>query len=330
MVIVHKSVVVISILLFLVAGIGFASATPGVKDVRLKYEDLLLTLPGAAGVYENKFTQEIVLMVEGPEHIRFVPKHLEGFPIKVRVVGKITPMDSGAAVAGATQQYATAYSRTGTDRPVFGGISIGSAKIPDSAGTLGLVVKGPKGKSYVLSCAHVLALDERAHFVQTGTPIWQPGGFDGGNGADVIGKLSKYLPIRFGGPVNYADAAIGRLTVSGLKGEVLNASNIDFYTLSGTTTVHRGDTIRKSGRTTNVTYGTVAATDATVRVYYTNSRWARFTDQIVTDGSFSSPWDSGSSVDENGRFVGLLFAGSDSVTVICKAKHLVGPLSITI
>ncbi len=303
---------------------------PDVKDVRLKYENILLSLPGTAGIYENPDTQEIVVMVEGPEHIRFVPKNLEGFPVNVRVIGKIIPMDSGAGVAGGIQPYTIAYSRTGTERPVFGGISIGSAGIPDSAGTLGLVVKGPQGKSYVLSCAHVLALDEQAHFLHTGTPIWQPGGFDGGNGGNVVGKLSKYIPIRFGGPVNYVDAAIGKLTVTGLKAGVLNASDTGFYTLSGTTAVHRGDTIRKSGRTTNVTYGTVAATDATVRVYYTNSRWARFTDQIVTDGSFSSPGDSGSAVDENGRFVGILFAGSDTVTIICKAKHLMGPLSITI
>ena len=330
MVIVLKLVFVVSILLFLVFGIASASATPGLKDVRLNYENILLNLPGATGIYDNPDTQEIVVMVEGPEQIRFVPKHLEGFPVNIRVVGKITPMDSGSAVAGAAQPYATAFSRTMPDRPVFGGISIGSAKIPDSAGTLGLVVKGPKGKSYILSCAHVIALNEQAQFIQTGTPIWQPGGFDGGNSADAIGKLSKYIPIRFGGPANYADAAIGKLTVPGQRDEVLNASNINFYTLSGTTTVHIGDTIRKSGRTTNVTYGTVAATDATVRVYYTNTRWARFKDQIVTDGSFSSPGDSGSAVDENGRFAGLLFAGSESVTIICKAKHLLGPLSITV
>lgn len=330
MIIVHKSVVVLSILVFLlVFHYAPAAAAPDVKDVRLKYENMLLSLPGATGIYHNSDTQEIVVLVEGPEHSWAVPERLGGFPVTIRVVGRITPRDSGSAVAGVRSEDA-AYSRTGTDRPVFGGISIGSANFPDSAGTLGMVVKGPKGKSYALSCAHVIALDEQAHFIKTGTPIWQPGGYDGGDSADVIGKLSRYIPIRFHGPANFADAAIGRLTVSGLRDEVLNVSSTGFYAVSGITTVHPGDPIRKSGRTTNVTYGTVASADATVRVYYTNTKWARFTDQIVTDGSFSSPGDSGSAVDENGRFVGLLFAGSDSVTIICKAKHIVGPLSITV
>jgi hypothetical protein len=45
--------------------------------------------------------------------------------------------------------------------------------------------------------------------------------------------------------------------------------------------VNIGDSVRKSGRTTGVTTNTVFDTDATVKVWYTSSKWAIFYDQIL-------------------------------------------------
>lgn len=73
--------------------------------------------------------------------------------------------------------------------------------------------------------------------------------------------------------------------------------------------------VRKSGRTTGVTDGTVIATAASLRVNYGNRGMARFRSQILTT-PMAAGGDSGSLlVDGAGRAVGLLFAGSDLATV---------------
>jgi hypothetical protein len=53
-----------------------------------------------------------------------------------------------------------------------------------------------------------------------------------------------------------------------------------------------------------------------------NGRTARFTDQVLT-GSMSSPGDSGSGIlDMDRRVVGLLFAGSTSVTIFTPIQRI--------
>lgn len=91
-----------------------------------------------------------------------------------------------------------------------------------------------------------------------------------------------------------------------------------------------GDSVRKSGRTTGVTTSTVYDTDATVKVWYTSSKWAIFYDQILVYQPFIESGDSGSLVDKGGAFVGLAFAGSSSTAVVCKAKYIISGLGITI
>lgn len=320
------------VLLVFLIGTGSAATNPNLKEVREKHEKSLFIIDGVAGVYDDPTTQEIVVMVERPEHIKKIPEKLDGYRVKVEVTGKIQALKSETDVISMFQPLQTgAYSRTGVNRPVFGGISVGNAKSPTSAGTLGLVVSGTDLKSYVLSNAHVLALNSQANFVPLGTEIWQPGGYDGGTSGNRIGVLSKYIPITFRSTRanNYADAAIGILEVSGLNGQVLNSDNTNFYTISGTAIVQSGDTVRKSGRTTGVTTADVTNPSASVKVYYTNTKWAIFKDQILT-GSFSSAGDSGSAVDKNNQFVGLLYAGSSTISVTCKAQYILGPLGITV
>jgi hypothetical protein len=220
-------------------------------------------------------------------------------------------------------------------RPIAGGISLG---VPEEAyggkmaGTLGLVVKGPGGYYYILSNAHVIAMNSKAQFLALGTAVLQPGTYDGGSISDKIGELYNYIKITFGPKgKNYADAAIAKITISDyLTGEVLGGDNQNTYTISGTAEVNIGDSVRKSGRTTGVTTNTVFDTDATVKVWYTQSKWAIFYDQILVNQPFIESGDSGSPVDKGGAFVGLVFAGSSSTAVVCKAKYIISGLGITI
>ena len=147
---------------------------------------------------------------------------------------------------------------------------------------------------------------------------------------DKVGELYKYIKITFGPKgKNYADAAIAKITISDYSvGEVLGDDN-QTYTISNTTEVEIGDTVRKSGRTTGVTASVVLDTGATVKVWYT-SKWAIFYDQILVYQPFIKSGDSGSPVDKDGAFVGLAFAGSDTTAVVCKAKYIIAGLGIKI
>ena len=74
--------------------------------------------------------------------------------------------------------------------------------------------------------------------------------------------------------------------------------------------------VKKSGRTTGLTTGTVQLLDASVQVGYGGGRTALFTNQILTT-NMSKGGDSGSLLvdGEGNKAVGLLFAGSVVVTI---------------
>ena len=86
-----------------------------------------------------------------------------------------------------------------------------------------------------------------------------------------------------------------------------------------------GEIVQKTGRTTNYTTGKVTSINATVNVNYGGGRVAKFCRQILTT-NMSAGGDSGSLLcDLNENAVGLLFAGSSSVTVhILYVRSLLG------
>lgn len=323
-----KKVIILLVVVILLISMVGGAAQSKVKEVREKHEPELFAIEGVSGVSVDEENNEIIVYIEKPEISNKVPKKLEGFPVRHEVIGRIEALQTTTAPSPITISLTTTYSRTAKQRPVFGGISVGNPYI--TAGTLGLVTYDGK----VLSNAHVLALDSKSNFLPIGTPTWQPGKIDGGTTYDQIGALYKYIPIIFNKirANNYADAAISTLTVGGNQGSVLDGTNTGFYTISGTTTVTKGDTVRKSGRTTGVTTNTVIDTQASVRVSY-GTKWAIFRDQILVshvNQPFSAGGDSGSAVDKDGEFVGLLFAGSDTITVVNKGKYILGPLGISV
>jgi hypothetical protein len=348
----------VAVLIALLVLSSYGASTPDAGDVALKYQDSMVTREGVTGICTYPDTNEIGIMVENQSVADSLPQSLDGCPVRVMVTGKLTTYSTSTASPvtawietgpGAqpsreslglpdpdttpfnASAYATSLSPTGTDRPVVGGISIGSAAFPRAAGTLGLVVKNATdGTLYVLSCAHVLAFNSAGEFTSIGTPVWQPGGYNTGSSIDQIATLTRYVPITFfRSGTNYADAAIARLEVIGLPYQVLDPENGTFYTLNGTTSVGVGDTVRKSGITTGVTMSRVLSIDAIVRVYVTDNKWAFFRDQVIT-GPIGEPGDSGAAVDHDGKFVGLYFAGSDNIGIICKAEYILDPLSVTI
>ena len=192
-------------------------------------------------------------------------------------------------------------------RPARGGASIGHFRI--TAGTLGCLVKDAQtGKALILSNNHVLANSNKA---KKGDAVIQPGAADGGKPPrDTIAKLERWVKIGFGKTANTVDAAVARpLHDTDVSPEI---SSIGIPT--GTAKAKRGLVIQKTGRTTDHTLGEVKDVHAMVRVDY-DGKTALFRNQILTS-AMSQGGDSGSLVlDQKGRAVGLLFAGSDLVTL---------------
>jgi hypothetical protein len=92
-----------------------------------------------------------------------------------------------------------------------------------------------------------------------------------------------------------------------------------------------GASVRKSGRTTELTIGEVTLLDATVNVGYPGDRIARFENQIVTS-PMSKGGDSGSLMvaGDSLHAVGLLFAGSDLVTINNPIQAVLNRLEVVI
>jgi hypothetical protein len=314
-----------------------AGENPGhgksLAEARKGLEQELLPLAGAGfvGVTHSEAEGKIIVFVEDEQTKPRVPRSFEGYAVRTEVTGKIQTLST--QVAEPLTDVST--ERRGEVRPLVGGTSLSAYVTKGTliylyAGTLSMVTYDDK----ILSNAHVIAMNpETGEFLATGTPIIQPGSRDGGRSDDQVGTLEDYIPIDFApGAKNYADSAIGSI-----DGGVEASSGEQFYEggnywIEGWTEVSQGDIVRKSGRTTGVTTGEVIYTNVSVTVWY-GDQSAYFADQIVVtqdNWSFAAPGDSGSAVDKDGEFVGLLFAGSADCALICKAKHIIEGLDIDV
>lgn len=299
-------------------------SVPRIHETRLLRKRNVVGVGIAKKVVRGRQTNEpcVVVFVERkipPARLRrkdLIPDRIETMKTDVIETGRIVALQS----------------RTERWRPAPGGVSIGHFQI--TAGTLGVVARR-SGVRMILSNNHVLANSNDA---SKGDAILQPGAHDGGTSADRIGSLESFVRIVFDGfwdwllslfglarPVqNVVDAALARPSQdSDVSDEILGIG-----TVSGTAPAEIGMRIRKSGRTTAITEGSVTALAATVRVSYGLTRSARFRDQIVTTG-ISQGGDSGSLVvDSTNRAVGLLFAGSSNTTILNPISHVQDLLGI--
>ena len=90
-----------------------------------------------------------------------------------------------------------------------------------------------------------------------------------------------------------------------------------------------GTRVKKSGRTTGFTTGAIQTIDMTVQIDY-DGPVATFHGQLLAT-RMSQRGDSGSIVlDEQERVVGLLFAGSEHVTIITPIDQVLQALRVTI
>jgi len=329
--------ILVTALLFLNSIPASADHNPGrgksLLEARTALESELLSPAGAGfvGITHSEAEDEIIVFVEDEQTKGRMPRCFEGYTVQTKVTGKIETLSAQVAEplssVGENEQEETS--------PLVGGTSLSAYVMKESGiyrytGTLGIVTYDNR----VLSNAHIIAMKPGTdEFLSIGTPIIQPGSADGGSLDNRVGELETYIPIDFGDNAqNYADAAIGSVDTGIDVSPGKQCSEEESYWIEGWGEVSKGDIVRKCGQSTGVTTGEVVHTNASVWVRY-GDRSAYFVDQILVEQenwSFSERGDSGSAVDKDGEFIGLVFAGSDTLVVINKAEHIISGLGIAV
>ncbi|MFS8098081.1 S1 family peptidase, partial [Lentzea alba] len=290
-----------------------------IRPIKRTVEDEFLARPGVIGVdIGEKFTggrptgqAAIVVYVcaKGPQHPQQIPAEVDGVPTDV----------VAESIVLHRARLSQAEPVVAERHPVLrGGISIGPARsfrvVPPEvekadeyviAGTLGafVITKAEPRKVLGLTTFHVGCVDDSW---SVGDEFVHPSRVDGGlPGADQVAVLDR---AALAGAVSAAGLRMGQRP---FRAEVL-----DIGAITGTANAIIGSTVRKRGRTTELTYGVIASTDATLRLDFGHGIGIRtLRDQIRVHSSerFGDHGDSGAVlVDADNRVVGLYVAGSGS------------------
>ena len=210
-------------------------------------------------------------------------------------------------------------------RPLQGGYSI---SLPNTgSGTIGCIVTRLDSNNnktfYILSNNHVIA---DCNKTPLGTPIFQPGQFDGGTQSDIIASLSDFIPLNISYtspyPINYVDAAIAQVKKLSLISTLIASSG----KVRGVDEPILNTFVKKSGRTTGLTTGKITTINVTIDV-----DGGLFKKQILAN---LKNWygDSGSLLlNRANKAIGLLYAGEDDkITIACPIKLVLKLLNVKI
>lgn len=291
-------------------------------------------------VCQGEPTEEVSLIVSVVQKVpreqlapgEVIPEEVNGMPTDVVEIGHVRALDAPDPKA----RY----------RPAQPGVSIGHPQV--TAGTFGFLVERD-GDVFILSNNHVLANRNAA---KIGDPIYQPGPVDGGTASDRIAALADFNPLDFGEqpaqcnvaqtlarfinwsasvtgsshrmePIrvtpgeNAMDAALARPDAA----DLVSAQLLGLGLPTGLAEPALGSRVQKMGRTTGLTQGTISQIHVTVNVDF-EGKMTLFTDQVIAT-RMSGPGDSGSGIlDAEGRAVGLLFAGSETVTLLTPLERI--------
>ncbi|NKE62084.1 hypothetical protein FXN61_37190 [Lentzea sp. PSKA42] len=293
-----------------------------IRPIKRMVEDEFLSRPGVIGVdIGEKVTggrptgrAAIVVYVcaKGPDLPQQIPQDVAGVPTDV--------------VAESIVLHRARITRTNDEQPVVaerhpvlrGGISIGPARsfrvvppeVPTAgeyviAGTLGAFAVTRDGERKVLGLTtfHVGCVDDSW---SVGDEFVHPSRVDGGVvDADQVAVLDRA-------------ALAGSVSAAGLRmgNRPFRAEVLDVGAIMGSAKAVVGSTVRKRGRTTELTYGVITSTDSTLRLDFGDGIGVRTVrDQIRVHSSdrFGDHGDSGAVlVDADNFVVGLYVAGSGS------------------
>lgn len=285
-------------------------------NIQEKNNDYLLAKQGVEGTaigekwVDGRPTGEkaILVFVQKKHSVKAInnPKVLTSFTADDLIPDKIDGVATDVIEVGHIKKQAEFVSRV---RPLQPGFSCGHGSI--SAGTIGGIFLDKHNKPVILSNNHVLANENKS---KVGENIYQPGPTDSKiNKSNIIGRLTKFVRLRSAN--NIQDSAIARIDPQLIATNQIN----DIYPhinqrLKGFGSVSIGQSVQKCGRTTGYTTGRVLGVNASFGVQY-DFGIARF-NQCIVISAMSKGGDSGSVIqDMAGNAVGLLFAGSNKVTI---------------
>jgi len=270
-------------------------------------EDLQKRLKGgkevnekAVRVYVSKKEPKQVLSVKDK-----VPEEIDGIKTDVVEIGEVT--------ADCFFKQSSPKDHQSYHRPAFGGHSIGHEYV--TAGTLGIVLKNRDNKLIGLSNNHVAA---NANNAKIGDTIYQPGPRDHNTCRKTrLGTLLDFVQIE-PDELNRQDSAIFEVKEEDVKPNYIDGyGEVTGFDLEPEVNMQ----VRTSGRTKpEFSEGLIRDTNATIAVKY-NNFYATFHHQILTT-PISAGGDSGSvCLSVKNKIVGLLFAGSEQVTVLNKIEY---------
>jgi hypothetical protein len=304
-----------------------------IRPVKERVEDELLSRPGVTGVDINekvtkgKKTGQMAIVVfvakkEPKNKLKsdeLIPEEIDGIPTDVVEEEIVLHVAANAIAEVEAQIDASAYST------LQGGISIGPCRsvylsppdVPTAGnyvfvGTLGAIVRDrATGAMMALTNFHVACVDSGW---AVGDSQTQPGRVDGGSCPS--GK--------FGGIVravlsDHVDGSV--ISIDASKASACTIAEIG--NVKGTAAASVGMAVRKRGRTTGLTYGSVASVDYSTSVDYGDGLGTHvLKNQIRVDvdasksTQFGDHGDSGSVVvDASNKVIGLHFAGNTAGTV---------------
>ena len=270
-----------------------------------------------------------------------IPENIEGIKTDVVEIGEVIAL---------AQRLETPFfgvppeKRTQIWRPAPPGVSIGHYEI--SAGTFGcLMADAVSGDPLIVSNNHVLAnadMREEHHCVK-GDMIVQPGPYDIRTGINPtihkIGELDRWVPVT-SNPASDETVDCAAATPYGpnVLSQILDIGDLDDIGRAGSGNSNLyGDfkkdlPLCKSGRTTGYNESKIGEPAAFIKVSGYHGKTCAFRDVFFTT-QCAAGGDSGSafvwkSPERGNVFMGLLFAGSSSITVACKSYHVVGRLNL--
>jgi len=294
-------------------------------------------LLGTAGVVGTAVTADahgkpaILVMTETRLGER-LPATLDGHAVVEEVTGKIVAFAVGH----------TALQVPPIQLGTSGGSVTDFANNYCCSGTLGSLVQ-KDGVQYLLSNSHVFAgdvvLGGNNKVAALGDDIMQPGYIDtrcSTVGVNFVADLSSLSSVYPPATTPNVDCAIAQVRPGMVR---TDGAILEIGTISATTLVaYVGLPVKKSGRTTGLTRGTVSGINATVNVSYSTECGGTtftktYTGQIMVGGRFIKAGDSGSLMVEdvltNPRAVGLLFAGGGATAVANPINDVLGHLGAT-
>ena len=268
------------------------------------------------GIGETNGTLAIVVFVDSTNRVSELPSSVDDVPVSVRVAGAIRALACGGSNSRVVYPLPVPLGVSGGNAlPVNGGCASGTIgfKVHDNiTGAIGWISNNHVVGSGTDSCPGSAPL---------GTPEYQPGPIDttpACSAGQLVGTLNRFVPINFAGGNNVVDAGFVQSSDSAVSSDILNLGP----QVNNVVPAFVGQFVRKNGRTTDCTEGTVTAINVTITVAYDGATctMATFTNQVEVSPippstQFAAAGDSGSPiVDANNNAVALLFAGDATGT----------------